>query len=256
MEAGKLFDLSGKLALVTGAGSGLGKRFALTLARAGATLALAARRREPLEATASAIHAAGGAAHCVPLDVAAADSVESAFQALEPLGVVDIVVNNAGVAGVGSLLDTTEDTWNAVLEVNLKGPWLVARAAARRMISHSRRGSIINVASVLGSAVQKGTANYPASKAALLHLTRSMALEWARYGIRVNALAPGYFMTELSGGFLDSEAGRAMLKRMPFRRLGEPVELDGALLLLASDASSYMTGSVIAVDGGLSVPTI
>lgn len=252
----KLFDLTGRTALVTGAGSGLGKRFALTLAAAGATVALAGRRREPLESTAEAIRAAGGVAHCVTLDVSASHSVESAFQLLEAIGPIDVLINNAGIAGVGRLLDLPEDTWDAVLNINLKGAWLVARTAARRMIALSTPGSIINVASVLGTAVQKATANYPAAKAALIHLTRSMALEWAKHGIRVNAIAPGYFMSELSGGFLVTESGQAMVKRMPMRRIGDPAELDGALLLLASQASSYMTGSVITVDGGLSIPAI
>ena len=256
MAAATLFDLSGKTALVTGAGTGLGRRFAEVLAQAGATVVLAARRREPLESAADTIRAAGGVAHCVPLDVSSAQSVQSAFDALEQVGPLDVLVNNAGIAGVGALLDLPEDDWDTVLNVNLKGAWLAARAAARAMIKRATQGSIINVASVLGSAVQKGTGNYPATKAALLHLTRSMALEWAKYGIRVNALAPGYFLSELSAGFLATEAGKAMVKRMPMRRLGEPAELDGALLLLASAASSYMTGSVITIDGGLSMPTV
>jgi NAD(P)-dependent dehydrogenase (short-subunit alcohol dehydrogenase family) len=251
-----LFDLTGRTALVTGAGTGLGKRFALTLAASGATVALAGRRREPLESTAEEIRAAGGSAHCVSVDVSSAHSVESAFQSLETLGPVDVLINNAGIAGIGRLLDLPEDTWDTILNINLKGAWLVARAAARQMIARGTPGSIINVASVLGSSVQKGTANYPAAKAALIHLTRSMALEWAQHGIRVNAIAPGYFMSELSGSFLVTESGKAMVKRMPMRRIGDPAELDGALLLLASQASSYMTGSVITVDGGLSIPAI
>jgi NAD(P)-dependent dehydrogenase (short-subunit alcohol dehydrogenase family) len=252
----KLFDLAGSTALVTGAGTGLGRQFALTLAAAGATVVLAGRRHEPLESAATSIRASGGVAHCLRFDVSAADSVESAFQSLELLGCIDVLVNNAGIAGVGNLLDLPENTWDTVLDINLKGPWLVARAAARHMIARGQPGSIINVASVLGSSVQKGTANYPAAKAALIQLTRSLALEWARHGIRVNAIAPGYFMSELSGGFLVTEPGQAMVKRMPMRRIGDPAELDGALLLLASRASSYMTGSVITVDGGLSIPAI
>jgi 2-deoxy-D-gluconate 3-dehydrogenase len=250
------FDLSGKTALVTGGGTGLGRQFARTLALAGATVVLAGRRREPLESCAEAIRSAGGIAHCVLLDVSSGESVESAFEVVERISPVDVLVNNAGIAGSGALLEVTEDTWDAVLDINLKGAWLVARAAVRKMIERRAPGSIINVASVLGSAVQKGTANYPAAKAALLHLTRQMALEWAKYAVRVNALAPGYFMTELSAAFLSSESGKAMLKRMPMRRVGDPAELAGALLLLASGASSYMTGSVITVDGGLSVPGI
>jgi NAD(P)-dependent dehydrogenase (short-subunit alcohol dehydrogenase family) len=187
------------------------------------------------------------------MDVSSAESVATAFGRIGP---IDVLVNNAGIAGVGGLIDLAEESWDKVLDINLKGAWLVARAAARAMMERDGPGSIINVASALGSAVQKGAGSYPAAKAALLHLTRQMALEWARYGIRVNAIAPGYFMSELSAGYLESDRGRGMLKRMPLRRAGEPGELDGALLLLASSASSYMTGSVITVDGGLSVASV
>ncbi|HEX6570874.1 MAG TPA: SDR family NAD(P)-dependent oxidoreductase [Steroidobacteraceae bacterium] len=250
----RIFDLSGKRAVVTGGGTGLGHRFALTLARAGADVVLAARRREPLEATAAEIRSLGREASCVSLDVTDSARIATAFA--NEIGAVDVLVNNAGAAGPGSLLEMDEETWDRVLDVNVKGAWLVTRAAVRGMIERGSGGSIINVASVLGVAVQKWTANYPASKAALLQLTRAMALDWARYGIRVNAVLPGYFATEMSAGYLDSEPGQAMLKRMPMRRLGDPAELDGALLLLASDASRYMTGSTITVDGGLSIPFV
>jgi NAD(P)-dependent dehydrogenase (short-subunit alcohol dehydrogenase family) len=256
MTPGRLFDMSGKTALVTGGGSGLGRLFALTLADAGATVILAARRHEPLEETASVIRANGGTAHCAPLDVTDSSGFEAAFSAIPKIGTIDVLVNNAGVAGQHSLLDVTEEAWDRVMSVNLKGAWLAARATARLMIARNAPGSIINISSVLGSAVQKGTANYPAAKAALTHLTRSMAVEWAKFRIRVNAIAPGYFLTDLSTGFVDSGQGKAMLKRMPQRRLGDPGELSGALLLLASGASTYMTGSVIVVDGGLSVPVV
>lgn len=248
--------MTGKLALVTGGGTGLGRQFALTLALAGATVILAARRIEPMQSTAAAVRAAGGTAHCVAVNVADATSVLAAFESIEKIGSLDVVVNNAGSAVAGSLLDVPEDDWDQLMNVNVKGAWHVARAAVKQMIAHKRRGSIINVTSVLGTAVQKGVANYPASKAALLHLTRTMSFEWARYGVRVNALAPGYFHTDLSDGYVTSEGGKAMLQRMPMRRLGEPTELGGALLLLASQASSYMTGSIVAVDGGLSLHMI
>lgn len=254
MTTAPIFDLSGKRALVTGGGTGLGHRFALTLARAGADVVLAARRREPLEATADEIRSLGRQASCVSLDVTDSARIATAFA--NEIGAVDVLVNNAGTAGPGSLLEMDEETWDRVLDVNVKGAWLVTRAAVRGMIERGSGGSIVNVASVLGVAVQKWTANYPASKAALLQLTRAMALDWARYGIRVNAVLPGYFATEMSTGYLASDAGKAMLKRMPMRRLGDPAELDGALLLLASDASRYMTGSTITVDGGLSIPCV
>lgn len=256
MTPAQLFDMTGKLALVTGGGTGLGRQFALTLAEAGATLILAARRTEPLQSTADAIRGVRGTAHCVALDVADEASVQTAFTKIEALGALDVVVNNAGSAVAGSLLDVAGEDWDRLMNVNVKGAWHVARAAVKQMIASKRGGSIINVASVLGSAVQKGVANYPASKAALLHLTRTMAFEWARYGVRVNAIAPGYFHTDLSEGYVSSEGAKTMLHRMPMRRLGEPAELGGALLLLASQASSYMTGSIVAVDGGLSLPMI
>jgi NAD(P)-dependent dehydrogenase (short-subunit alcohol dehydrogenase family) len=256
MTPAELFDMTGRTALVTGGGAGLGRQFSFTLAEAGATVVLAARRRAPLEEVADAIRRKGGTAHCLVLDVADGNQVEAAFSSISQLGTIDILVNNAGTGGGGALLDMEEDTWDQVLNVNLKGAWLVARATAKQMIAGNIRGSIINVSSVLGSAVQKGTANYPAAKAALTHLTRSMAVEWARFGIRVNALAPGYFATDLSAPYLESAAGAATLKRLPQRRLGSQDELSGALLLLASQASNYMTGSVVTVDGGLSLPVI
>jgi len=256
MTPARLFDMSGKSALVTGGGSGLGRQFALTLADAGATVILAARRLGPLEETASLIRANGGVAHCVILDVANSSGIEAAFDAIAKIGVIDVLVNNAGVAGHEALLDVTEEAWDRVMNVNLKGAWLVARATARLMMAGNKPGSIINVSSILGSAVQKGTGNYAAAKAALTHLTRGMAAEWAKFRIRVNAIAPGYFQTDLNTAFVESDQGKAMVKRMPQRRLGDPGELSGALLLLASDASTYMTGSVVTVDGGLSLPVI
>lgn len=256
MDAASIFDMKGQLALVTGGGTGLGRQFALTLASAGATVIVAARRLEPLQATVTAVRDAGGTAHCVALDVADPESVRAAFRAISEIGALDVVVNNAGTANSGSMLDTDDAVWDRLMNVNVKGAWQVARAAVEQMIARNQGGSIVNVASVLGLVIQKGTANYPASKAALLHLTRAMAVEWARYGVRVNAIAPGYCRTDMSDRYLTSERGQAMVQRMPMRRLGETSELAGALLLLASGASSYMTGSMISVDGGLAIPTI
>lgn len=256
MMPAELFDMTGRTVLITGGGTGLGRQFALTLAEAGATVVLAARRRAPLEEVADTIRRRGGTTHCLVFDVADSSQVEAALSSIAQLGTLDVLVNNAGIAAGRSLLEMDEETWDQVLNVNLKGAWLVARAAVKRMIAAKVGGSIINVSSVLGSAVQKGTANYPAAKAALTHLTRSMAVEWARFGIRVNALAPGYFATDLSSAYLESPRGQDMLKRIPQRRLGTPEELSGALLLLASRAGDYMTGSVVAVDGGLSLPVI
>lgn len=255
VAATNLFDMAGRTALVTGGGTGLGKHFAMTLAEAGANVILAARRLAPLQQTVAAIQSRGGSAACITLDLTDERSIDDVF-ASDMLRDVDVVVNNAGTAVGGGLLDLTTAEWDQVMDVNLKGAWLVARRAVRQMIARKHPGSIVNVASVLANSVQKGTANYPAAKAALTHLTRSMAIEWAKYSIRVNAIAPGYFLTDLSAAYLETDKAKAMTKLLPMRRLGDPTELGGALLLLASNASSYMTGTVVSVDGGLSVPTI
>ncbi len=245
------FDLSGRTALVTGASSGLGRHFALTLARAGAKVAVAARRADKLEELSREIEAFGSQAAAVSLDVTNPDSVAGAVgAAAERLGPIGILVNNAGVALTKGVLEASESDWDQILDTNLKGAWLVAQAAARHMAEHKQGGSIVNIASITGLRVAGQVSAYATSKAALLHLTRSMALELARHKIRVNAIAPGYIATELNQDFFASPAGEALIKRIPQRRLGQPEELDGALLLLASNASSYMTGSTIVVDGG------
>lgn len=256
MTTAETFDLSGRTALITGGGTGLGQRFAQVLAGAGASVVLGARRADKLQETAARIEAAGGQARCVPMDVTDAAQISAAFDVAETLGPVSILVNNAGVAAQSMLLDLDESEWDTVLDTNLKGAWLVAREAAHRMINAGASGSIVNIASMLGSVVQKGTGPYAASKAALIQITRVMALEWAKFNIRVNALAPGYFLTEMSEDFLASEIAQNMIKRIPQRRLGHVEQLDGALLLLASDASEYMTGVTITVDGGHSLTGI
>ncbi len=243
--------LEGRTALVTGANGGLGSHFARTLAKAGARVAVTARRLDSLRAVHEAIEGAGGRAVPVELDVTDPASVARAFeQAAAALGPITVLVNNAGIAVTKPLLDHTEDDWRQVIEVNLNGAWRVAQAAARHMVKHGQGGSIVNIASILGLRVSAQVPSYAASKAALIQLTKAMALELARHGIRVNALAPGYVETGINREFFASGAGQALIKRLPQRRIGRPEELDGALLLLASDAGSYTTGAVFAVDGG------
>jgi len=249
--------LAGQTALVTGANGGLGSHFARTLARAGAAIALAARRRESLAPAAKAIEDAGGRALALALDVTRPGDAQRAIdEAAAALGPVTIVINNAGIAITKPLLDHTEDDWRQVIGVNLDGAWRVAQAAARHMVAHGRGGSIVNVASVLGLRVTAQVPSYAASKAGLIQLTRAMAVELARHRIRVNALAPGYIETPINRAYFASDAGQAMVKRIPQRRLGKPEDLDGALLLLASDAGAYITGSVLSVDGGHHVSSL
>ena len=249
--------LDGHTALVTGANGGLGSHFARTLAKAGAKVAVAARRLDSLREVKDAIEAAGGRAVAIALDVTEPASVAHAFdQAASALGPVTVVVNNAGIAITKPLLEHTEEDWQQVIEVNLNGAWRVAQAGARHMVKHGRGGSIVNIASILGLRVSAQVPSYAASKAALIHLTKAMALELARHKIRVNVLAPGYVETGINREFFESDAGQALIKRVPQRRIGRPEELDGALLLLASDAGSYTTGAVIAVDGGHLVNTL
>lgn len=241
-------SLAGKLALVTGASSGLGLHFAGVLAAQGAAVVLAARRVEALEAARAGIAATGGTASTVALDVTDPASVEAVFAAMG--GAPDIVVNNAGISDDRPALEMEAALWDSVIDTNLKGAFLVAQAAARRMKSDGKGGSIVNVASITGLRPAGNLAAYAASKAGLIHLTKTLALEWARHGIRVNALCPGYIETDLNRAFFAGEAGKAMIRRIPQRRLGRPEELDGALLLLAGDAGSYITGTALVADGG------
>jgi len=243
--------LAGRNALVTGANGSLGAHFAQTLARAGADVAVTARRPDSVADVTDAITRLGRRVLPLTLDVTDPASIALAFdEAARALGPITVVVNNAGIAVTKPLLDHTEDDWLQVIDVNLNGAWRVAQAAARHMVAHRQGGSIVNIASILGLRVAAQVPSYAASKAALIHLTKAMALELARHRIRVNALAPGYVETGLNRDFFASDAGQALVKRVPQRRIGKPEELDAALLLLASDAGSYMTGSVIAVDGG------
>jgi NAD(P)-dependent dehydrogenase (short-subunit alcohol dehydrogenase family) len=245
------FTVAGLHVLVTGASSGLGAFFARTLAARGAVVTLAARRGDTLEREVAHIVAGGGRAHAVVLDVTGENSVRAAFDAAEAnAGPVQVLINNAGIAMTRKALDIGPDEFDAVLDTNLRGAWLVARECASRLVAAGRGGSVVNIASILALRVAGQVMPYAVSKAALVQMTKALALEWARHGIRVNAIAPGYVETELNAPFLASEPGQAMLDRVPMRRAGRPEELTGALLLLASDAGSFMTGSVITVDGG------
>ncbi|WP_447921466.1 SDR family NAD(P)-dependent oxidoreductase [Achromobacter aegrifaciens] len=250
-------DLRNKRALVTGAFGGLGATFARALADAGAHVALAGRRLQAGEQLAGELAAPGRRACAIALDVTQPDSVAELFDtASERLdGAIDILVNNAGITTARPALEHTEADWMDVIDVNLNGTWRVAQAAGRHMQAHGG-GSIINIASILGLRVAQQVPAYAASKAALIQLTQALALEWARHGIRVNALAPGYIETDLNREFFASDAGQALIRRVPQRRLGQARELSAPLLLLASDASSFMTGSVLVVDGGHLVSTL
>ncbi|HEX3550064.1 MAG TPA: glucose 1-dehydrogenase [Candidatus Elarobacter sp.] len=254
MSVETLFSLAGRTALVTGASSGLGRHFASVLHEAGATVILAARRVERIEAEAARL---GARAHAIPMDVTDERSISDAFERIAAsFAPCDVVVNNAGISGSHLMLQMETDEWDTVVDVNLRGPFLVAREAARRLVAAGLPGSIVNIASILGLRVSPAVAPYMASKAGLIHLTRAMAYEFARYKIRVNALCPGYFATEMNTEFLASEYGQATLKRVPQRRIGELRDLTGPLLLLASDAGAFMTGSALVVDGGHAINSL
>ena len=251
----QLFDLSGQVAMVTGASSGLGWRFAQVLARQGARVVLAARRTERLEKLKEDIAANGGEAICVGLDVADRSSVKSAFDACETaFGPVTIQVNNAGIAIQKPVLETGEKDWRALMDVNLDAVWWCSQEAARRMKKAEVPGCIINTSSILSFRAMPTLAAYAIAKAAVSQMTRSMAVELARDNIRVNAIAPGYIKTEINQLALESSVGEKLKKGIPQRRFGDPSDLDGTLLLLASHrAGGFITGEVIVVDGGHSV---
>ncbi|MBT9597879.1 MAG: SDR family NAD(P)-dependent oxidoreductase [Vitreoscilla sp.] len=248
------FSLAGRVALVTGASSGFGERFATVLAAAGAKVACVARRADKVQAVAEAIRAAGGEAMPCVMDVTDQASMRAGFDAIEAqLGTVDVLVNNAGLSAPAPFAEMSNQQWDSVLDVNLSAPFYVAREMSRRLIAKGQPGSIINIASILGHLAKAMFVNYGTTKGAMIHMTQYMALDLLPHHIRVNAIAPGYFPTEMTNPFFETEMGQREVAALPPGRLGRLEELDGPLLLLASDASSYMNGTVLTVDYGHSI---
>jgi 3-oxoacyl-[acyl-carrier protein] reductase len=252
MKAAELFDVTGRVALVTGASSGLGVQFARALADNGASVALVARRADRLSALRDEIEARGGRAVAIEVDATDRAAMLRAFDTAEAaLGPVTILVNNAGVAQKAlRATDVTPEEWRRVLSLDMDAVFYWAQEAARRMLAAKQQGAIINIASVLGFGVAKGVAAYATAKAAVIQITKSLALELAFKGVRVNAIAPGWFVTEINDSYLESEAGAQLKRDIPMGRFGEAGDLDGALLLLVSNAGRYITGATLVVDGG------
>jgi NAD(P)-dependent dehydrogenase (short-subunit alcohol dehydrogenase family) len=251
MKAADMFSLKGRVALVTGASSGLGVQFAKALADNGAAVALVARRADRLKSLKDEIEGKGGRAVVIEADVTDHAAVARAFDAAEKaFGTVTILVNNAGIAHGGRAVEMPPEEWRKVLSTNLDAVFFWAQEAARRLLAAKKQGAIVNIASVLGLAVSKGAVAYAAAKAGVVQVTKALAVELAFKGVRVNAIAPGWFVTEMNDDYLSGEAGAAIKREVPMGRFGNPGDLDGALLLLVSDAGSYITGATIVVDGG------
>ena len=255
-------DLSGRVALVTGASSGLGAQFARTLARGGAAVVLAARRVERLKTLRAEIEAAGGDAHVVELDVTDPASIRAAVARAETeVGTLDILINNSGVSTTQKLVDVTPDDYDFVMGTNTRGAFFVAQEVGKRMIARSRGaapgtftgGRIVNVASMAGLRVLGQIGVYAMSKAAVIHMTRAMALEWGRFGINVNAICPGYIDTEINHHHWQTEAGQRLVQMLPRKRLGKPEDLDAVLMMLCANQSHFVNGAVVAADDGFGV---
>jgi 3-oxoacyl-[acyl-carrier protein] reductase len=251
MKAADMFNLKGRVALVTGASSGLGTQFARALADNGASVVLVARRADRLKALKDEIEAKGGKAIAAEADVTDRAAMTRAFDAAEKaFGTVTILVNNAGIAHGGRAVEMSPEEWRKVLSTNLDSVFFWAQEASRRILAAKKQGAIVNIASVLGLAVSKGAVAYAAAKAGVVQVTKALAVELAFKGVRVNAIAPGWFVTEMNDDYLSGEAGDAIKREIPMGRFGNPGDLDGALLLLVSDAGSYITGATVVVDGG------
>jgi NAD(P)-dependent dehydrogenase (short-subunit alcohol dehydrogenase family) len=251
MKASELFDLSTRVALVTGASSGLGLRFAEVLAANGAAVAVVARRKDRIVALQDKIAAAGGRALAIEADVLDSAAMRRAFDAAEAaFGTVTILVNNAGVAHSTRAVELPEDEWRRVIATNLDAVFLWSQEAARRMLAAGKPGAIVNIASVLGFGASKGVIAYATAKAGVVQMTKALGLELAFKGVRVNAIAPGWFVTEINRDYLASEEGKKLTRDIPVGRFGRDGDLDGALLLLASDAGHFIAGATIVVDGG------
>ena len=245
------YRLDGQVALITGASRGLGRHFAKTLSKAGAKIAACGRSEDLLQELVNEITGDGGSACSFPMDVTSSDDVIATVKSVvEVLGGINILVNNAGIAVTKPALEVDEADWDRVVDTNLKGVWLMAHSVAKAMVANGTGGKIINIASVASTTVLGQVSSYCASKAGVSQLTRALAVEWARHGIQVNAIAPGYIRTDMNRAFFDSPDGHRVIQRIPQRRIGDPEDLDGILMLLASDAAGFMTGSIILVDGG------
>jgi NAD(P)-dependent dehydrogenase (short-subunit alcohol dehydrogenase family) len=246
----ELFSLEGKKAFISGAGQGLGREMALTLAEAGADVALASRNRETLNQTADLIRQKGREALVCPMDLTRLEDIERAVNdTIKTFGGINILINNSGISGESRVIDLTPEKWDQVMDVNLKGHVFCSKTVGHHMMENGG-GKIINIASIMGLIPLSFHSPYGTAKAGLILFTKTLALEWARYNIQVNALCPGYFLTDINREFFKSPAGQKVINKIPMRRIADPKELRGVTLLLASAASSFMTGSVIVVDGG------
>lgn len=255
-------DLSGRVALVTGASSGLGAQFAKTLARAGAGVVLAGRRVERLKTLRAEIEAAGGDAHVVTLDVTDLDSIKSAVAHAETeVGTLDILINNSGVSTTQKLTEVSADDYDFVMDTNVRGAFFVAQEVGKRMLARARGsapgtfigGRIVNIASMAGLRVLSQIGVYSMSKAAVIHMTKSMALEWGKYGINVNAICPGYIDTEINHHHWTTDGGKKLIDLLPRKRVGQPQDLDTSLLMLCANESHFINGAVIQADDGFGV---